>query len=346
MANCIIRPSLLNKFTFRPVYVPPPGDAHRIICHDATRNIMFSPEDNNGLAVIHSPNLGRTFQKLGAPSLLEGDWRRWCRGSEGFLLARPDITTATTTRIALTESGMEFTRAHSGGGGAFPTENVFFGNSFYFRQDRGGSTPYSRWGSLQGKVPLTFNWVASYGFATAANGRLVYLRGRIYGFQGGPANPYVFRSGTGTANDDVVMTTDFPEDRMPDVIRHRLLLTGRDLDTLSILSDQGTLWRSENAGANWIEGAPIGIDEYNGRWPWLWPGLGRFGEEVILTICDNGEVGALTLDRGETWRLFDTPEFLRYVGDWNNVEISYVDGRWLGAFGNYGIWELTPDYRS
>ena len=44
MATCVVKPSLLNKFTFSPVYVPPVGDEHRLVCFDAVNNLMFSPE--------------------------------------------------------------------------------------------------------------------------------------------------------------------------------------------------------------------------------------------------------------------------------------------------------------
>ena len=338
MATCAIRPSLLNKFTFRPVYIPPPGDSHRIICHDATRNIMFSPEYNNGGAVINSPNLGRTFVKNAAPSLINGNHHCWCLGSEGFLLGRKSQSVADV--LAWTEAGGAFTTAPGGGVASdYEISRLFFGNNNYFSDVLAliyGNRVLVR------KEPGGSVWTGSAqtGFGGNNMGPKIYLKGNIYCFDNA-----AFRSGTGLVNTTTVVPTDFPSGRITSVNRQWLSLVGRNLDIMSVLSTQGTLFRSENAGENWIEGAPVGVPEYNGRWVRPIPGLGRFGEEVILVIADNGEMGALSVDRGETWRLFDLPEFLRYVGDWQNVEIAYVEGAWLGAFGNYGIWELTPDYR-
>ena len=329
MATCAIRPSLLNKFTFRPVYVPPPGDSHRIICRDPERNIMFSPEHNNGGAVIQSLNLGRTFQKQAA-SLASGGYIRWCLGAEGFMLDRGG---AVAQRLALSDAGSVFSVAPGTGIGVATTpETLFFGNNNYFIKQVSGA--------LHRRPIGGSTWTALY----AVTFGVAYLRGLIYGFTA--ASPAGIRVTSGMADSVTPLAaSDFPVDRVSDVVTQRLTVTGRNLDTLSVLSNQGTLFRSENSGENWVEGAPIGVPEYNGRWPRLFPGLGRFGEEVILTIADNGEAGALTVDRGETWRTFELPEFLRYVGNWSDVEIAYVDGRWLGAFGNYGIWELIPDYR-
>ena len=343
MATCVVRPSLLNKFTFRQVYLPPTGEAHRCLVMGGPQNLLLSPEWSDPVKIIRSLDLGYNFIRQDNLSALAGvlPLRRGCYGAAGFGFAPSAIGSASVTRFARTDDGLVWTPSGASGPVVTPERmRLVFGNGRY------ATAGFTSWGIAVSSNGYTYTQLGGDSI-TAARTNIVYCQGRFYyPSQGGGS----YMSTDGVTAATAVAGSDWrlgaSAENMP------ALTFGRNMDALIQVANTGVAWVSDNLGVNWTAGGPIGPANYNGRWPRMYFGLGRFGEEVLFTVSDNGEVGALSVDRGQTWRNFPMPPFCAYVGNWIDNDVIYVPnpeplsgGRWLAALGSYGIWELTPDYR-